>query len=115
MQLVEECYSCIIKRTNGILLRNNIDLELQNKIINEVTIVNRSLNSSDSWLSNKKNKICPAQLGSNRQQILELNQLGNTYQEEERRKVEQEQRRADENRKQAEAEEAIKEDYERGS
>ncbi|OLS25117.1 MAG: hypothetical protein HeimC2_19890 [Candidatus Heimdallarchaeota archaeon LC_2] len=82
MQLVEECYSCILKRTNGILLRKNIDLKLQNQIMNKIAKTNESLNASNGWLNNKINRICPAQLGTNRQKILELNNLGNTYQKE---------------------------------
>lgn len=82
MQLVEECYSCILKRTNGILLRKNIDLKLQNQIMNKIAKTNESLNASNGWLNNKINRICPAQLGTNRQKILEFNNLGNTYQKE---------------------------------
>lgn len=82
MQLVEECYNCILKRSKGILDRNNIDLELQEKIQKNIRNINNTLIPSDSWLSNESNRICPAQLGSNRQQILEVNQLGDTFQKE---------------------------------
>jgi uncharacterized protein with ATP-grasp and redox domains len=82
MEIVEECYECIMKRARGIINRGNFH-ELDNKRkIDQIETENSLIKAKQSWLLTKQSIICPAQLGTNRQKHLEEIGLGNTYKRE---------------------------------
>ncbi|MHA2029239.1 MAG: ARMT1-like domain-containing protein [Candidatus Kariarchaeaceae archaeon] len=79
MQIVSECYDCILKRAHGILDRENYTQQDRENLIKSIETQNILLKPIDSWLRIKPQIICPAQLGSNRQKYLEELGLGDTY------------------------------------
>ncbi|MCE7736695.1 MAG: DUF89 family protein [Candidatus Heimdallarchaeota archaeon] len=78
MRLASECYQCILTRSEKILDRAGLGKDLANKIYLEVER-GIQLEMTDSWVDGG---VCPAQLGSIRQKILESHQLGATYHQE---------------------------------
>lgn len=78
MRLASECYQCILTRSEKIIERAGLTGELVNDIQLEVERGIRS-ETTESWTDGG---ICPAQLGSIRQRILETHQLGATYHQE---------------------------------
>lgn len=82
MKVVNECYDCILNRARGILDRSDISETPPPEMIDNIHSATILLTEEDSWLKQKPRVLCPAQLGTVRQQYLERVGLGNTYQEE---------------------------------
>lgn len=82
MKVVNECYECILKRARGILERSDIPEIDPTEMIDNIHSAILLLTVKDSWLEQKPQVLCPAQLGSVRQQYLERVGLGSTYQKE---------------------------------
>ncbi|MFV2016621.1 MAG: hypothetical protein ACC656_14420, partial [Candidatus Heimdallarchaeota archaeon] len=77
VELTDECYECILKRARGILDRSEISDIDSSKMIASIHSATLLLAEEDSWLERKPKIICPAQLGTIRQQYLEGVGLGN--------------------------------------
>ncbi|MHA2250819.1 MAG: ARMT1-like domain-containing protein [Candidatus Kariarchaeaceae archaeon] len=77
MEIVTECIDCILKRTEGIVNRSQFDQDTKKKIFLEVRNAITGARDHKSWVGRK---VSPAQLGTIRQNILELYTLNNTYQ-----------------------------------
>ncbi|MCE7736748.1 MAG: DUF89 family protein [Candidatus Heimdallarchaeota archaeon] len=82
MKVVDECYECILNRARGILDRSDIPEIDPLEMIENIHSATLLLTEEDTWLEQRPQILCPAQLGTVRQQYLERVGLGKTYEKE---------------------------------
>lgn len=82
MEIVDECYECVLNRARGIIGRSDIPVHNQQKLIANIKSEAKLLTPEESWLERIPKIICPAQLGTLRQLVLEKVGLGDTYKRE---------------------------------